>query len=203
MFVLKSHPTDPFYSLPCFGMWCRFLVFRSIYPCIRCLQNYLQQKKKKKKCSVRWKNFVETHQSLPAIFTGVHSNQDLILCATIGLYMGFCVHRGSWLLCPPVNMCDASIAPTTGVYYPMKNVYMYIYIYKRAFAAAGWRLPPLRVCPQKNRNIWRAAIYCCSINGIGEISTRKNEACTRVNCWYRTALSAVLYGSDNTVGSRQ
>ena len=34
--------------------------------------------------------------------TGVHSNQDLILCATIGLYMGFCVHRGSWLLCPPV-----------------------------------------------------------------------------------------------------
>ena len=29
------------------------------------------------------------------IFTEVHINQDLIWCVKIGLYMGFCVHRGS------------------------------------------------------------------------------------------------------------
>ena len=34
--------------------------------------------------------------------TGVHNNEDLRLCETLGTYMGFCVHRGSWLLRPAV-----------------------------------------------------------------------------------------------------
>ena len=29
------------------------------------------------------------------LFTGVHSNQDLIWCDKLGIYMGFRVHRGS------------------------------------------------------------------------------------------------------------
>ena len=35
--------------------------------------------------------------------TGVHSNQDLAWCVKIGVYMGFWVHRGSWLLCITVS----------------------------------------------------------------------------------------------------
>ena len=31
---------------------------------------------------------------LDYFFTGVHSNEDLILCVKLGVYMGFCVHRG-------------------------------------------------------------------------------------------------------------
>jgi len=30
--------------------------------------------------------------------TGVQSNQDLMWCEKIAVYMGFCVHHGSWLL---------------------------------------------------------------------------------------------------------
>ena len=36
------------------------------------------------------------------LFTGAHRNQDLIRCEKIGVYMGFCVHRGSSLLWFPV-----------------------------------------------------------------------------------------------------
>ena len=39
--------------------------------------------------------------------TGVHSNQDLIWCVKIVLYMGFWVDRGSWLLWPP-EVIDAN-----------------------------------------------------------------------------------------------
>ena len=34
--------------------------------------------------------------------TGVNINQDLTWCVKTGVYMGFSVHRGSWLLRPPV-----------------------------------------------------------------------------------------------------
>ena len=37
------------------------------------------------------------------LFTGVHVNQDLIWCVTMGVYMGFWVHGGSWLIWSPVN----------------------------------------------------------------------------------------------------
>ena len=40
--------------------------------------------------------------------TGGRSNQDLIRCVKIGIYMGFCVHRGSWLLWPPVIINNSS-----------------------------------------------------------------------------------------------
>ena len=40
---------------------------------------------------------------LLSLFTGVHSNQDQILCVKVGLYMGFWIHRGFWLIWPPVN----------------------------------------------------------------------------------------------------
>ena len=33
---------------------------------------------------------------------GVHTNQDLLWCVKIGVYTSFWVHRGSWLLWPPV-----------------------------------------------------------------------------------------------------
>ena len=28
------------------------------------------------------------------LFTGVYNNQDLLWCIKIGVYMGFCIHRG-------------------------------------------------------------------------------------------------------------
>ena len=34
--------------------------------------------------------------------TGVHSNQDLIWCVNLEVYMGFCVYRRFWLLWLPV-----------------------------------------------------------------------------------------------------
>ena len=34
--------------------------------------------------------------------TGVHINQDLLWCVTMGVYMGFWVHGGSWLIWFPV-----------------------------------------------------------------------------------------------------
>ena len=34
----------------------------------------------------------------PNSITGAHSNQDLVWCVKIGVYMGFWVHRGSSLL---------------------------------------------------------------------------------------------------------
>ena len=37
------------------------------------------------------------------LFTGVRSNQDLIWCVKIGVYVGFNVYGGSWLLWLPVN----------------------------------------------------------------------------------------------------
>ena len=42
---------------------------------------------------------------IPAIITGVRNNQNLIWCVKIGVYMGFIVHCGSWLLWPPVIGC--------------------------------------------------------------------------------------------------
>ena len=36
-------------------------------------------------------------------FTGVHINQDLIWCVKMGVYMGFWVHGGSWLIWFPVK----------------------------------------------------------------------------------------------------
>ena len=38
------------------------------------------------------------------LFTGVRSNQDLIWCEKIEVYMGFNVYGGSWLLWLPVNI---------------------------------------------------------------------------------------------------
>ena len=40
----------------------------------------------------------------PSYFTGVHINQDLIRCVTMGVYMGFWVHGGSWLIWFPANI---------------------------------------------------------------------------------------------------
>ena len=48
------------------------------------------------------------------VFPGVHSNQDLIWCVKIGLYVVFGVHRGSWLLityAPPVLFIEAFLTP--------------------------------------------------------------------------------------------
>ena len=37
---------------------------------------------------------VTTNWTWPGTITGVHNNQDLLWCVKIGVYMGFCIHRG-------------------------------------------------------------------------------------------------------------
>ena len=56
------------------------------------------------------------------LFTGVHNNQDLIWCVKMGVYVGFWVHRGSWLLWLPVNTSDGGSCLNYG------NIFL-IYIY--------------------------------------------------------------------------
>ena len=52
---------------------------------------------------IRFRHLTWTSRYPNSPATGVHSNQDLIWWVKIGVHMGFWVHRGSWLLWPPVN----------------------------------------------------------------------------------------------------
>ena len=59
----------------------------------------------------------------PLFFTGVHINQDLIWCVKMGVYMGFWVHGGSWLICFPV----IELKWIPGIYVPGTSTYTNIF----------------------------------------------------------------------------